>query len=99
DVEDVAGRGLRNHQRVARRARHDVEKGEDVLVLIDLVAGQLAAQDLCEDVVAVVGGGHRGGSLSSVGVMARVRRDRQASSSAVLRNGPASLSSRPTSST
>ena len=28
DVEDGAGRGFRNHQRMARRARHDVEKGE-----------------------------------------------------------------------
>ncbi len=27
DVEDVAGRGLWDHQRMARRARHDVEKG------------------------------------------------------------------------
>ena len=61
DVEDVAGRGLRDHQRMAGRARHDVEKGQHVLVLIDLVAGEFAAQDLCEDVVGVIGG-HGGGS-------------------------------------
>ena len=54
DVEDVAGRGLRQHQRVPRRARHDVEEGEDLVVLVDFVAGQLAAQDLGKDVVWIV---------------------------------------------
>ena len=32
DVEDVAGRGLRDHQRMAGRARHDVEEGQHVVV-------------------------------------------------------------------
>ena len=61
DIEDVAGRRLRDNQRVAGRARHDVEKGQHVVVLIDLVAGEFAAQDLCEDVVGVIGG-HGGSS-------------------------------------
>ena len=55
-IEDVAGRGLRNDQRMARRARHDVEKGQDVSILIDLVAGQFAAQDFRKDVVRIVSG-------------------------------------------
>ena len=54
DVEDVARRRLRQHQRVAGRARHDVEEGERLVVLVDLVAGQFAAQDLGEDVVRIV---------------------------------------------
>src|SRR4051812_50033035 len=61
DVEDVAGRGFWNHQRVARYPRHDVEEGEHVLILVNLVAGEFTAQDLCEDIVGVVGG-HGGGS-------------------------------------
>ena len=55
DVEQVAGRGLRQHQRMAGRARHDVEEGQRLVVLVDLVAGQFAAQDFGEDVVRVVG--------------------------------------------
>ena len=54
-VEQVARLLLGDHQRVAFRARHDVEKGERVLVLVDLVAGKLAAQHLGEDVVRIVG--------------------------------------------
>src|SRR5262249_62217828 len=61
DVEDVAGGGLRDHQRVARGAGHDVEERQHVVVLIDLVAGEFAAQDLCEGILCVVGG-HGGGS-------------------------------------
>src|SRR5579864_1344050 len=56
DVEDVAGMGLWYHQRMARRARHDVEKRQRVVVLIDLVAGELATQDSCKNVVLVIGG-------------------------------------------
>ena len=56
NIEDVAGRRLRDHQRVAGRARHDVEEGQHMIVLIDLVAGKLAAQDFGEDVVGVIGG-------------------------------------------
>src|ERR1700753_4516307 len=55
-VEEVAGRGFGNDQRMPRRTRHDVEEGEDMRVLINLVAGQLAAQDSCEDVVRIVSG-------------------------------------------
>ena len=39
-----------------RRLRVDVVEGERVLVLVDLLARQLAAQDAREDVVAVVVG-------------------------------------------
>src|SRR5205807_102500 len=61
DVEDVAGRGLRDDQRVPGGARHDVEESKDMVVLVDLGAGKFAAQDFCKDVVAVIGG-HGGGS-------------------------------------
>ena len=37
DVENIACLG--DHQRVSWRARHDVEEGQDVLVLVDLVTG------------------------------------------------------------
>src|SRR3954468_23551482 len=56
DVEDVAGGGFGDHQRMARRTRHDVEERQHVVVLVDLVAGKLAAQDFCEGVVGVIGG-------------------------------------------
>ena len=39
-----------------RRLRVDVVEGERELVLVDLLARQLAAQDAGEDVVAIVGG-------------------------------------------
>ena len=42
--------------------RHDVHDGDRVLVLIDLDGRDLAAQDLGEDVVGIIGG-HR----SSIG--------------------------------
>ena len=35
--------------------RHDVHEGEIVVILVNLVAGHLAAQDLGEDVVGIVG--------------------------------------------
>ena len=54
NVENIARRGFRQHQRMAGRARHDVEEGERLVVLVDLVAGQFAAQDLGEDVVRIV---------------------------------------------
>ena len=38
-----------------RRQRVDVVEGERVLVLVDLLARQLAAQDLGEDVAVVIG--------------------------------------------
>ena len=47
---------------MAVRARHDVHDRERIVVLVDLVAGQFAAQDLGEDVLRIVGlavmGGH-----------------------------------------
>ena len=55
-IEDVAGRGLWQDQSVPGRARHDVEEGEGLVVLVDLVRGEFAAQDLGEDVVRVVSG-------------------------------------------
>ena len=53
-----------NHQRMAIDLRHDVHEAQGVLVFVDLEAGDLAAQDLGEDVVRVV----RHGGLSAVGV-------------------------------
>ena len=42
-------------------ARHDVHEGDGVVVLVELVGGNLAAQDLGEDVAVVIGGsGHVG---------------------------------------
>src|SRR6478609_9598453 len=60
-VEDVAGRDFWDHQRVAGGARHDVEEGQHVLVLVNLVAGEFAAQDSCEGILRVIGG-HGGSS-------------------------------------
>ena len=47
---------------MARRPRHDVEKGERLVVLVDLVGRQFAAQDFGKDVVRVVA---RSSSLSA----------------------------------
>ena len=63
NVEDSAGRGLRKHQRVSGRARHDVEKREGMRILVNLEAPQFAAQDLRKNVLVVVGWHH---SLYSV---------------------------------
>ena len=60
DIENVAGKGFWNDQGMPGTARHDVEKGQHMVVLIDLVAGEFAAQDLCKRVLRVVGG--HGGS-------------------------------------
>ena len=46
---------LRDHQHMRRRLRVDVVEGERPLVLMDLLAGDLAAQDAGEDVGVVVG--------------------------------------------
>ena len=54
DVEQVARGSFRQHQRMSGRARHDVEKSKRLVVLVDLVTGQFAAEDLCEDVVRIV---------------------------------------------
>ena len=48
---------LGDHQRVPRRERADVEEGEDVVVLVDLVAGDLPGEDLVEDGGLVVAHG------------------------------------------
>src|SRR5262249_34546234 len=39
---------------MAARARHDVEKGERLVILVDLVARQFAAQNFGEDIVGIV---------------------------------------------
>src|SRR5215472_10870225 len=44
-----------DHENMRRSLRADVVKGEDVLVLIDLLAGDFAAQDPGEDIVGIVG--------------------------------------------
>src|SRR5262245_38521511 len=46
---------LRDHQHMRRTLRVDVPEGEDMRILIDLVARNLATQDAGEDVVAIVG--------------------------------------------
>ncbi len=45
---------LGDHQHMDRRQRVDVVEGQRELVLVDLLARQLAAQDAREDVAAVV---------------------------------------------
>src|SRR5487761_2796997 len=89
DIEDVAGRRLRDHQGMPGATRHDVEKGQRVLVLVHLVTGKFAAQDFCKGVVGVIG--VHGGSWIWFYSLA--------GSSALLRNGPASVSSRAASAT
>src|SRR5215471_4199317 len=54
NVKDIACRRLGDHQRVSGRAWHNVEEREGEIVLIDLVARQLTAQNLCKYVVWVV---------------------------------------------
>ena len=55
DVEEVARRNLRDHQRVPFGPRHHVHEGERNLILVDFHAGRLAAQNFGEDVVRVIG--------------------------------------------
>ena len=43
-------------QNVTGCARHDVEEGQRLVVLVDFVARQLAAQDLGEEVIGIIGG-------------------------------------------
>src|SRR3546814_4213223 len=43
-----------DHQNMHRRLRPDVVEGERIVVLVDLLAGNFAAQDPGEDVVVVV---------------------------------------------
>ena len=50
---DVFALGDRQH--MSRALRADVVESEDVRILVDLVAGDLASQDAGEDIVAVVG--------------------------------------------
>ena len=54
---------FRDHDDMGRRLRIDVVKGEDVLVLIGLAAGQFAAKDAGENVIRVVGQGTLGAVL------------------------------------
>ena len=44
---------------MARPLRHHIHEGNNRIILVDAVRGDLAAQDLGEDVVGIVGGlGH-----------------------------------------
>ena len=54
DIEDVSRRRFWNDQGVPGSARHDVEKSERFVVLINLVGGQLPAQNLGKDIVGIV---------------------------------------------
>jgi hypothetical protein len=47
---------------MAGATRHDVEKGQRMLVLMDLVAGKFATQDFREGVVGIIGG-HKGSCI------------------------------------
>ena len=108
DIENVARRRLRDHQRMARRPRHDVEKGESLVVLVDLVRRQFAAQDFGKDVVRIVAR-HRALRLAHAadGIMlrklvrieSRCDRNQSASRAKSLRNGPAAASSAPAAAT
>src|SRR5262245_11834768 len=54
DIENIAGGGFGQHQRMARRTGHDVEESERLVVFINLVAGQFATQDFGKYVVWIV---------------------------------------------
>src|SRR5262245_48959491 len=54
NIENVAGGGLGQHQRMARRAGHDVEESERLVVLVNLVARQFATQNFGKYVVWIV---------------------------------------------
>src|SRR5262245_56512578 len=56
NVQYVASRCLGQNKCMTGCTRHDVEEGERLVILIDLVARQFAAQDFGKDVVWVVGG-------------------------------------------
>ncbi len=58
DIENIARGALWNDQDVAVCAWHDVHEGERNIIFIDFVARQLAAQDFCKGVGAVVGCRH-----------------------------------------
>ena len=58
DVEQTARRLLGDDQRVAFRSRHDVHEGQRNVILIDLVRGNFAAQDLSENILRIVSDGH-----------------------------------------
>ena len=53
--EDILARDFRHDQRVALGLRHDVHEGERVGILMDVVAGDFAADDAGEDIVLVIG--------------------------------------------
>src|SRR5262249_46834093 len=54
DIKDVARGNFWQHQGVALRPGHDVEERKDLVVLVDLVARQLAAQDFGKNIIWVV---------------------------------------------
>lgn len=54
DIEDAASRGFRYHQRMTRRAGHDVQKSQRVPIFINLVAGDFSAKDFSEDILIVI---------------------------------------------
>ena len=56
-----ASRGLRDDERMTGGAWHDVQKSQRVPIFIDLVAGDLAAEDFGENILIVVlrHGSHR----------------------------------------
>src|SRR4051812_1525291 len=54
NVQNVACRSFWNHQGMPRRAGHDVQKGEHMIVFINLVTREFPTQDLCENVVVIV---------------------------------------------
>ena len=70
-IEEPARRRLGDHQRVALALGHHVHEGERLGILVDLVGGDLAAQDLGEDVVGVVGGHRRLGRCAHGGSVGR----------------------------
>ena len=66
--QDVPGMVLGDHQHMARRNRVDVHEGENVVVLINLEAGNFAAQDFAENAfVVVIRRAHAGGLLLAKG--------------------------------
>jgi hypothetical protein len=45
---------FRDHQHMRRRSRGDVIKRQDILILVDFIARNIATQDAGEDIVAII---------------------------------------------
>ena len=73
-MEEVGGVELGDDEGVAAAERINIQEGVSVLVLIDLVGGDFATDNLAENAVAIGGRGAHWGDLSGRGVNSRYSR-------------------------